>query len=154
MKLGISEAARRAGVDRKVLYRLIEKGKLSKELEEGKVVIDLSELARLYPQATNESAQRHTVSSRPNGQVVTGSTQGVIDALKERIASLEADKADLRRNLERERTEAHEERGKLFALVESHSATLRQLTDQRALVPAPTPPPVPRRSLWAVITGQ
>jgi hypothetical protein len=139
MKLGISEAARRAKVDRRVLYRLLEKGKLSKEIEDGKSVIDLSELARLYPEATNQPAQDDTVRDRPNGQSVTDGAQEVIALLKERIEALETDKADLRR-----------ERDRLLVLVEGHSATVRHLTTQ---APPPTPSTT-RRSLWKRLTGR
>lgn len=152
MKLGISEASRRAGVDRKVLYRMMEKGKLSKELtEDGSPVIDLSELARVFPSAATVTGQEG-VRQRKNGQSVTAGAQQVIDALNARIASHEAREADLRRDLDHERRERERDRGerdRLLALVEDHSATVRQLTDQRAAQPTPAKP-----GLWARLTGR
>lgn len=50
MKLSVSDAARRAGVDRKVIYRKLASGEISREVgQDGKTTIDLSELARIYP---------------------------------------------------------------------------------------------------------
>jgi hypothetical protein len=149
MKLTISEAARRAGVKRQVLYRKMEKGSLSKEIsEDGNPVIDLSELVRIYPQAATYTGQPDRTGEQSGGQLVTGEGQKEIALLQERIASLEADKAALRHDIDHERNEASTTRDKLLALLERHVETVRLLTDQRAQASAQ-----PKRGLWRRLTG-
>jgi hypothetical protein len=141
MKLTIVEAARRAGVERNVLYRLIGKGRISKEIDDGKAVIDLSELTRIYPHAINENGQHHDARKRPNEHLANGGEQREIALLRERITALEADKSDLR-----------SERDRLLAVVEGHSTAMCQLADQRVATAA-TAPPVVKRGLWARLRG-
>jgi hypothetical protein len=149
MRLTISEAARRAGVDRKAIYRHLEKGMLSKEITmEGDARIELSELARLYPQAvdaTGEASPRH----RKTGRDGTDTAQQVIQALRERIAAMEADKARMLAERERDRGE----RDRLMDLLE---AAQRKLTGPVITEPPPRPatPTQPPRGFWARLTGQ
>ena len=150
VKLSISEAARRAGVKRQVLYRKLQSGAISKEInEDGSPVIDLSELVRVYPEAANDTGQPDRTAGHIKGQSVTGGGQLEITLLRERIASLEADKVDLRRDIDRERSEASATRDRLLALVERHAETVKLLTDQRT----PTAPPA-KPGLWARLTGR
>ena len=146
MKLSLSEAARRAGVGRQTLYRRISQGKLSREIgADGQPVIDLSELARLYPAAIGERTGRDTgrdVSSDNSGQ---GSETGAdtladhagvvaaaeLAALRERVRTLEADKADLS--------------AKLDKALDTLQAQTRLLTDQR--------PSESRPSWWRRLRG-
>jgi transcriptional regulator of acetoin/glycerol metabolism len=129
VKLSISAAARRAGVERTTLYRRIEKGEISKETgDDGKPVIDLSELARLYPQALEDKADTDVSDSANSSvqQFVTppdgAALQREVELLRERIASLEADKADLR-----------SERDRLLGVMERHAEA------QGRLLAAPKP---------------
>jgi hypothetical protein len=150
VKLTISEAARRAGVKRQVLYRKMEKGSLSKEIsEDGNPVIDLSELVRIYPQAATCTGQPDRTDEQSGGQLVTGGWQKEATLLQERIASLEADKAALRRDLDHERNEASTTRDRLLALLERHVETVRLLTDQRTQASAQS-----KRGLWQRLTGR
>jgi hypothetical protein len=116
VKLGISEAGRRAGVNRKVLYRLMEKGQLSKEILDGKPVIDLSELARLFPAAIAEPGQPVV----PGDKIGGADGQLLLDGLRGQISVLQAENADLRAV-----------RDKLLAMVGQQAETVRLLTDQR-----------------------
>jgi hypothetical protein len=153
MKLSISEAARRAGVRRNTLYRKLESGKISKETDQdGKPVIDLAELSRLYPQAA--TAQGRTPKDQ-NGTAQNTDTQ----ALRELITILKNDKDRLAAELELERagravdtTHAREERERMLSLLES---TQRQLTDLRAPHPKQeqAEAPRPRRGLFARLMG-
>jgi len=101
----VSQAARLADVDRTTLYRKKEKGELSFDLDEkGATVIDLSELARVYPNAARKYAAQHpqqqeTPQSQHDATIdATGATtekavhvrglQLEIDLLHERIGEL------------------------------------------------------------------
>lgn len=123
MKLGISEAARRAGVGRQTLYRKIESGALSKEIgAEGKPVIDLSELSRLYPQVVAAATMRQPASDTADIQKTGRSDnllQAELAAARHRIQELEADRTDLRA-----------ERDKLLSVVQEQATSMRLLTDQ------------------------
>lgn len=114
MKLSISEAARRAGVNRTTLHRRIEKGEISKEIgNDGKPVIDLSELARLYPSVVkNEHVQQASQQAmqQPIEQVAA-------DALLRENSLLRETVDDLRK-----------ERDRLIGVVETQT---RLISDQR-----------------------
>ena len=127
VKLSISEAARRAGVERPTLYRKMKGGELSKEIDQdGKPVIDLAELARLYPHAVTMSGIITASSAVDTDNAVLKNTspnsllQAELEMVRERLLELEADKSDLR-----------SERDKLLALLQEQSASMRILTDQR-----------------------
>lgn len=110
MKLSISEAARRAGVNRTTLHRRIEKGDISKEIgSDGKPVIDLSELARLYPSVVKpEQAQQE--KQHPVEQIATDALLRENNLLRETVD-------DLRK-----------ERDRLIGVVETQT---RLISDQR-----------------------
>ena len=119
VKLSISEAARRARVDRSALYRKIKLGQISKEIgADGKPVVDLSELARVYPYVVaGEVPQVNSTSNSETNSLPQATLQAENAVLRQRIAALEADKADLRG-----------ERDKLLEVVQS---TTRLIADQR-----------------------
>jgi len=124
MKLSISEAARRAGVQRQTLYRNIKEGALSKvNGEDGKPAIELSELARLYPQAVTDNAVTTDSAPDNSGQVENHPDfrllQLELDHARQRLADMErraetaeADKAMITRLLtdQREKEASVEER--------------------------------------------
>lgn len=114
VKLSISEAARRAGVNRTTLHRRIEKGELSKEIgDDGKPVIDLSELARLYPAVVKaEQAQQSRQQS-----VQHANEHHATDALLRENSLLRETVDDLRR-----------ERDRLLGVVETQT---KLISDQR-----------------------
>ena len=150
MKLSISEAARRAGVRRNTLYRKIEAGKLSKETDEdGKPVIDLGELARVYPRAVTAPIQ---TPSEQKGTTPNSDAQ----TLRELIVVLSNDKDRLIGELEQERKaraadaeRSRDERERMLSLLETAQ---RQLTDLRP-VPTEQPAPAPRRNWLARLVG-
>jgi hypothetical protein len=150
MKLSISEAARRAGVRRNTLYRKLEAGKISKETDaEGKPVIDLAELCRLYPHAATAPGRQ------PQGQNGAGESSEV-NALRELVTVLKNDKDRLTGELEQERkgraTDAEhsrEERERMLSLLENAQ---KQIADMRKPEPPPAPaehPEPPRRGFFA-----
>lgn len=86
----ISQAAKMAGISRTQLYRgFINKGKISVIRENDKVCIDVSELIRVFPNATLETSENVTY-------VTTGNTQNtqeqseVVTILKQQLAKAEA----------------------------------------------------------------
>jgi predicted site-specific integrase-resolvase len=112
VKLTISEAARRAGVERPTLYRKIKAGELSKEVgEDGKPAIELSELARLYPNVIERVLKHDPVSQNTNSNSLL---QAEVQHLREQVAALQQDKERLWEQLQ---------------------AQTRLLSDQRPAVP-------------------
>ena len=120
VKLSISEAARRAGVDRATIQRKVREGKLSKENDEsGRPLIELSELARVYPAAL-AGAQGPRSDAQQLRAVDESSDFSRLEielaVLQERV-----------RSLERERDQFVEREARLLALAE---ASQRLLADQ------------------------
>lgn len=152
MKLSISEAARRAGVGRTAIYRKLSAGKLSKENDaEGNPVIDLAELARVFPHAVSDPGQKPVTPRTPEKNTETA-------ALRELVAVLKEDKERLMMEVERARNEARAdvereraERERLLGLLET---TQRQLTDlSEKPKPKEEPAPTPRRGWFGRLVG-
>jgi FtsZ-binding cell division protein ZapB len=121
-KLSISEAARRAGVERPALYRRMKKGELSRETgPDGKPVIDLSELCRLYPHAVTPHAVSEAVPAIQHDTPHISLLQAKIEALQEQIRLMERE----RDTLADDRADLRTERDKLLDVVASQT---RQLT--------------------------
>ncbi|MDQ2696440.1 MAG: hypothetical protein M3Z21_13915 [Pseudomonadota bacterium] len=113
--LSIAEAARRAGVDPGTIRRRIERGKLSATTRpDGTKGVELSELARLYPQvvaaASSSGIQQHPAAAP---QQHAAADLGVIqrdvellrlrqenDMLKQRLDETRADRDWLRGQVE------------------------------------------------------
>jgi hypothetical protein len=148
VKLSISEAARRAGVSRTNIYRKLNAGRLSKEADDnGNLVIDLSELARLYPHAIDDPGHLSDTTRTPHRAPYVDSESA---ALRELVAVLQQDKDRLAAELDRVRTEARVdadnariERERLVGLIEGMQ---RQLADLRPK--DDPPPPITRRRWW------
>ncbi|MBZ0290740.1 MAG: hypothetical protein K8I30_24150, partial [Anaerolineae bacterium] len=113
-RLSVSQAARLADVDRTTLYRKKERGELSFDLDEkGATVIDLSELARVYPNAARKYAAQHP-QQQATPQVQHDATDATtekavrvrglqleIDLLRERIGELKAQRDSWQAQAER-----------------------------------------------------
>lgn len=148
MKVSISEAARRAGVKRTTIYRKVEAGKLSKEIDDdGNPVIDLSELCRVYPSADTDSQVQQRTTRAGGGRADSSALQELVTALKadkarltqendRLIHDLERARLDARNDLERER----EEKSRLLGMLETAQ---HQLADLRKPEPEPIATPAP-----------
>jgi hypothetical protein len=152
MKLSISEAARRAGVGRTGIYRKINAGKLSKETgEDGSPVIDLAELARLFPHAVSDPGHKPDTGRTPDKNTETATLRELVAVLKgdkERLTmELERARIDGRADVERERAE----RERLLAMLETAQRQLSDLRDRPKEQPAPSP--APRRNWFARLVG-
>lgn len=89
MKLSISEAARRAGIQRQTLYRKIKAGAISTvQGDDGQQLIDLSELARIFPSAVATAGQPVTGPDSPADSLL----QAEIRHLRERLDAAERDR--------------------------------------------------------------
>jgi transposase-like protein len=89
VRLSISEAARRAGVQRQTLYRKIKSGAISTvQGEDGQPLIDLSELARLFPAVVTSAAPPVTAPDSPADSLL----QAEIKHLRERLDAAERDR--------------------------------------------------------------
>jgi excisionase family DNA binding protein len=126
-KLTQAQAARAAGVSRTTIWRAIKDGQLSYERGEGKnVLIDASELLRLYPSANLERSDERSVNDAPNAREheEAHANAGEIRVLRELVDELRQDKTRLQTELDR----AGDERRKLMEMFEAKD---RLLTDQR-----------------------
>lgn len=89
VKLSISEAARRAGIQRQTLYRKIKAGAISTVCgEDGQPQIDLSELARVFPSAVATATQPVTAPDITTDSLL----QQEIKHLRERLDVAERDR--------------------------------------------------------------
>jgi chromosome segregation ATPase len=147
-KLTQTEAARAAGVSRTSIWRLIKQGRLSAERrEDGNLRVDLSELRRVFPEASPERvherapAAASSAHERVRERADAHSEHAELRALQALVGELKADKlhrdgevAYLReelRHAREERTRLSEERDRLLRMLEEQSAHVRLLTDQR-----------------------
>lgn len=85
----ISQAAKMAGISRTQLYRgFINKGKISVIRENDKVSIDVSELIRVFPNATIETNENVTDVTIGNLQKTQEQSE-VVTILKQQLAKAE-----------------------------------------------------------------
>jgi excisionase family DNA binding protein len=68
-RLTVIQAAKRVGIDRNKIYRMIENGTLSKISEGNKVFIDLSELNRVFANQTSSIASNISRNVSENEQI-------------------------------------------------------------------------------------
>ena len=131
-KVSISEAARLTGKSRVTIHRHIEKGTLSRERDgTGNPVLDLAELERVYgglkqPDLSQHGTARQFVTSNQDGML-----QAENQALRDRMADLEAERVREREQLTASISDLRTERDRLMKLVEDQTATVKLLTDQR-----------------------
>jgi chromosome segregation ATPase len=131
-KVSISEAARMAGKSRITIHRHIEKGLVSKEIDEtGSPVIDVSELERVYGSLRHDTASEG-VSREPHATDETSNDssllQGEIENLRERLSLVTNERERERQTLRETITDLREDRDRWRAQAERAT---RLLTDQR-----------------------
>jgi len=112
--VGIIEASRLTGRSRQTIWRATKAGKVSCTRVDGLPRYDTAELLRAFPTKPTAAPTPEAPAAPEAGALVA--------ELRDRLASVEADKAQLRADLEAER----EERRRLLAVIER-----LQLTDQR-----------------------
>lgn len=122
-KHSVSEAARLFGVDRGQIYRAMREGRISYERKDGGGrLLDTAELQRVFTTNMSQTVAEEQRDSPPAQPVDSGST-ALIEALRQQIATAEADKADLRARLDRA-----EQR---LAAADQERMVLVQLVDRR-----------------------
>ena len=96
-QLNLTQAAKAAGIARGTLYKHIEQGKISCEMDDkGKKVIDTSELIRVYGEIENpEPSEERSIEHK-----ATPETTEIVQVLRERIEDLEQQVKDLRKDKE------------------------------------------------------
>lgn len=138
-KLTQAQAARAAGVTRTQIHRVLKSGKLSGErLDDGTVVIDPSELLRLYP-AADLKQSKATGNSRDRDVPGVTVKRNDPSVLQDLVAELRQQRDRLQADLDRERSDrtaereaAADERTRLLRVVEQQAEQMKLLTDQRA----------------------
>ena len=99
----LGEAAKETGKSKTTIKRYIDKGRLSaKKNDNGEWEIDPAELHRVYPMSVP------VTGTKSNGvaQVELEAAQRQIEELKSRVAGLETDKDDLRKDRDHWRQQA------------------------------------------------
>jgi excisionase family DNA binding protein len=119
--LTTQQAAELVGKNRSTIWRAIKRGRVSAaKTETGDYIIEPAELERAFGPLQRRNEMRDD-ALRPTATGNETSTLRVeTNMLRERVAALEADKADLRA-----------ERDRLLGVIEQQAEQMRLLTDQR-----------------------
>jgi hypothetical protein len=134
-EMTLTEAAQWSGKDRTTLFKAIQKGRISgRKTDDGQWMIDPAELARIYPNLKTVNA----INVEANGSTPYRAMDDAMAALRQQIASLEADKADLRT-----------ERDRLLSVVESQTRLITHITAQPAVAEPTSKPSLLRRLFGA-----
>ena len=126
-KISISQAARVAGTQRSTLYRAMERGDLSFEILNGKRVLDISELERVFP-SERPKVLRGTASDTSKEQRATPDEQ---PDFRVSLAVLQAENQLLREQL----VDVQGERDYLRSELSKASSTVKLLEDNRRSAP-------------------
>jgi FtsZ-binding cell division protein ZapB len=131
-KVSLSEAARMAGKSRVTIHRHIEKGLVTKEIDEtGNPVIDVSELERVYGSLRYDTATED-VSKEPHATGETSNDSSLlqmeIENVREHLSLLASERERERQTLRETIDDLREDRDRWR--VQAEHAT-RLLTDQR-----------------------
>lgn len=144
MRVSLAQAAGATSRSRSTILRTIRAGKLSAERDalSGAWSIDMAELARVFPAATNSGQDGHG-NGHADDRMRTGETDTpatLLAAAEARLADAQDQIADLRRRLDEERAERRQTADRLAAAQERIAALL---TDQRV-----KPEPASPRQWW------
>ena len=123
--ISLGTAAKRAGVSRPTMWRLVKSGKVSASRNaRGAWIIEESEFARAFPDnghtRVNSSADGSLNSDEMVFEQSENALRAEVQVLRETVAELRADKATL-----------NERVGQLLKIVETQAEQNRLLTDQR-----------------------
>jgi hypothetical protein len=124
-KLNISQAAQMAGVSRPTIHKKINSGELSVEKTDGKTLIDVSELERVFGTLVTPGTPKpnrkdlHTDTS----QVAT-ILQSQIERLERELDVIRQERDNEKRAREREREEHRAERERLHGIIEKQTLLL------------------------------
>ncbi len=120
-KLNLTQAAKAAGIARGTLYKHIDEGKISCQLDDkGKRVIDTSELMRVYGEIKQPETIQERSEERPTEHKEAQAEADVVQVLRERIGDLEKHVEDLRQDKEASRKREAE----LLAIVKQQQTLL------------------------------
>lgn len=136
-KVGVAKAAAIAGVSRWTIRRKCNDGKLSCDRDNrGQRRIDLAELTRLYELDPNDVArmlqEQRTMRRVQMHPAPPAAPDAVVAELRARIAALEDDKAELRRDV----AAAREEVKRLLGVLEKQTLMLTHQRHQEDQTPA------------------
>ncbi len=152
--LGISAAARAAGVNRSTLQRAIKTGRLSATIDAaGERGIDLAELLRVFGPLRQMRQEGPAASPRPAAPIAAVDAAGV-ELLKEQLRQ-----AQEREQQTRERERQFQDReNQLLALLRDAQRILADEQQARRdletkLLPAPRPVPVGKVRVWILLAA-
>jgi len=153
MKLTVSQAARAAGKSKSQISRMVKSGRISADKSaDGRPLIDLSELRRVYPDADPAQQEEHSPARNKKNRGNTGESS----ALRAQIDLIREDRDRLRVDLDAERHErrenedhARQERDRLMGLLEASQRLIEDQTQRRK----PNRPPSRLFGRLTVTTG-
>ncbi len=157
----VSEAAKRAGVERTTLYRKLKKGDISAHSDpSGNKFIEASELLRVYPEADlaeGFATEGQQLQSSEFQQRATASKNSLlqreIEVRDEKISTLERERERERRDAQ---TTIDDLRRRLDQEAEERRRLTLMLTDQRERAPTAPQKATDGRLArsWAILTGK
>lgn len=149
--LGISAAARAAGVNRSTLQRAIKNGRLSTTIDAaGERGIDLSELLRVFG-PLRQTPQDEPAATPQSAAPIAAADAAGVELLKEQLRQVQEREQQAR---ERER-QFQDRENQLLALLRDAQRILADEQQARRnletkLLPAPRPAAVGKGRLWAL----
>jgi hypothetical protein len=149
-KFTVTEAERLTGKTRQTISTYIKEGKISAEIgPNGKKVIDLSELHRVFGDNLNPSAAKpNGKSPRQDTSELTSILRSEIERLVREVNVMREERDAERRLREREIERAAEERAKFQDIIANQTRMLaapKEPEQKPEAAPEPTPEPKKRR---------
>lgn len=157
--ISLDEAVEATGRSASTIKRYMRDKKLSRNIEDGKLVFRVDELIREFgelksPDQSSEPVHKvgHDDAERVH-ELATAQlrAQTLQEQLTQVMNQLDQSKGELdreRRERTAERDQAHAEREKLYELVKGAQEQVKLLTDQREAISQSTGTDAPRRAWW------
>jgi Helix-turn-helix domain len=124
-QVNISQAAHMAGVSRPTIHKKINAGELSAEKADGKTLIDVSELERVFgtlvPPGTLKPNRQALHAGTPQ---IASILQSEIERLQREIDVIRQERDSEKRAREREEGEHRAERERLYGIIEKQTLLL------------------------------
>jgi hypothetical protein len=123
-KVNVSQAAQMAGVSRPTIHKKIKSGVLSVEKTDGRTLIDVSELERVFGTLVPPG------TPKPGRKDLHSNTSQIAAFLQSQLELLQRELDVTRQEREREREEYRQERDRLLGIIENQTHLLPKLAEQ------------------------
>jgi Helix-turn-helix domain len=123
-KVNVSQAAQMAGVSRSTIHKQLNSGKLSAERTDGRTLIDVSELERVFGTLVTPGIPK------PNRRDLHSDTSQIAAILQSQIERLQRELDVTRQERQRDREEYRQERDRLLNIIENQTHLLPKPAEQ------------------------